>query len=300
MPTTQEATDHAFNWIRLHVYERAVDLTERLRDTKRPVDLTVLDEVSPDKLDAMRDASALPTMRTRFKASLMPLVRQALGVDVPIERVLALQASRTGVAQNAPERPTLFIAAAGDRIAAGSLTQGDVSIFQQDAQGNYFNVDPTMTPAYGDEYPYLYHLGPFVRQRFDGFAQQAQALAPDIKSAPRNAYAMMDVLVADLAERYPQAGLSFGYIGNLSRHGDDRSWSVFTKLTAEAPGESPRNLYWGASRSESMEDMLDNAQRHLEGWVREQLQRRGLLDSSDEAPEAAPSSPSAASALRAG
>lgn len=34
-----------------------------------------------------------------------------------------------------------------------------------------------------------------------------------------------------LIKAFADIGASFGYIGNVSRYGDDRSWRIFTKLS---------------------------------------------------------------------
>ena len=39
----------------------------------------------------------------------------------------------------------------------------------------------------------------------------------------------LDTHVGQLKERYPQHRFSFGYIGNLERWGDDRSWYIFSR-----------------------------------------------------------------------
>lgn len=47
-----------------------------------------------------------------------------------------------------------------------------------------------------------------------------------ISSIKRNVAALNDALGYDTTD-YRNHQVTFGYIGNLSRHGDDRSWSVF-------------------------------------------------------------------------
>ena len=42
------------------------------------------------------------------------------------------------------------------------------------------------------------------------------------------AYEALAAFVKAEAIKHPDLGLSFGYIGNLERWGDDRSWCVFT------------------------------------------------------------------------
>ena len=49
----------------------------------------------------------------------------------------------------------------------------------------------------------------------------------------------------DAARRlHPELGLSFGYIGNLEHARDDRSWSVFAKLSTRT-GASGCDVRWG-------------------------------------------------------
>jgi hypothetical protein len=40
-------------------------------------------------------------------------------------------------------------------------------------------------------------------------------------------------LVKTEANRHPELGLSFGYIGNIDRFGDDRGWRVFSNRTQD-------------------------------------------------------------------
>jgi hypothetical protein len=77
-----------------------------------------------------------------------------------------------------------------------------------------------------------------------------------------------------LAQRYPSADLSFGYIGNLERWGDDRSWRFFTGIL-----QAPTNDGWGIPRREQfgsvataqLPKLADKAEAELEGWLRAKL-----------------------------
>ena len=53
-------------------------------------------------------------------------------------------------------------------------------------------------------------------------------------------------LVETLAQKYPEAKLSFGYLGNYERWGDDTSWYIFSKLSY--PGSKGHSSYtWGGT-----------------------------------------------------
>jgi hypothetical protein len=59
-----------------------------------------------------------------------------------------------------------------------------------------------------------------------------------------DAHARGHEMVEELAIRYPAASVSFGYIGNLERWGDDRSWTFFSAI----PGPNQQNRLsfgWG-------------------------------------------------------
>lgn len=51
--------------------------------------------------------------------------------------------------------------------------------------------------------------------------------------------------ITDAARRmHPELGLTFGYIGNLESNRDDRSWSVFARLSLR-PEATACNVRWG-------------------------------------------------------
>lgn len=95
----------------------------------------------------------------------------------------------------------------------------------------------------------------------------------------RMAHKAMDRLVEALNARYPEAGLSFGYIGNLSMDGgDDRTWHVFTKIPEDKNpfprGHTyryPRNYSWEGASTDGVPAMADRAEKDLEIFVRRAL-----------------------------
>ena len=73
--------------------------------------------------------------------------------------------------------------------------------------------------------------------------------------------ALIRVLVDQLAEKYPGAHLSFGYIGSVwgAPYRDDRSWRVFTRLPWGA---------WGGYPTDCLPDMLGQIEAgRLEEWL---------------------------------
>lgn len=63
--------------------------------------------------------------------------------------------------------------------------------------------------------------------------------------------------VKALAAQYPQLGLSFGYIGDLGRNYDDRSWRVFTKLV----DKTGRSVSFGYHSTEELADLAARVER---------------------------------------
>ena len=43
------------------------------------------------------------------------------------------------------------------------------------------------------------------------------------------AHERLEALAEELKQKFPRHGISFGYIGNLGRHGDDRCFYIFTR-----------------------------------------------------------------------
>ncbi|MAK37990.1 MAG: hypothetical protein CMC15_17655 [Flavobacteriaceae bacterium] len=58
-------------------------------------------------------------------------------------------------------------------------------------------------------------------------------------------YYKIHALVEELNVKFPEAGLSFGYIGNYERWGDDTSWYIFSNLNHRwggYPGANPKSM----------------------------------------------------------
>lgn len=80
----------------------------------------------------------------------------------------------------------------------------------------------------------------------------------------------MQQLVDTLKSRHPNAGLSFGYIGNCGigpGSQDDRSWRIFTKVPKD-PGKDAGCFSWGGYSSDRLPEMFVRAEKELENWVR--------------------------------
>lgn len=54
----------------------------------------------------------------------------------------------------------------------------------------------------------------------------------------KQALEVLEKIKADLQVKYPHLNVSFGYIGNLERWGDDRSWRFFYNPEAAMPAKS--------------------------------------------------------------
>lgn len=64
------------------------------------------------------------------------------------------------------------------------------------------------------------------------------------EAAAKEAHDKISRLVEGLKRKYPTADLSLGYLGNYTRHGDQTSWYVFSKLSQ--PGSYGHKSYkWG-------------------------------------------------------
>jgi hypothetical protein len=78
--------------------------------------------------------------------------------------------------------------------------------------------------------------------------------------------------------RYPDLGLSFGYIGNLERWGDDRSWRIFTKLSDRHTNCC--NVSWGGVGTANLATLATpEALARLNTWLQKQaaLLGEGML-----------------------
>ena len=139
------------------------------------------------------------------------------------------------------------------------------------------------------------HEGP--KPRYNGFARQRYERVPLIDRREHTAYTLRFIaelgaeraaaramteaeasadlhsLVNDLANRFPQLGLSFGYIGNCSlfvqpgnpNYYDDRSWRVFSKL-ANQRGLGGTNISFGSHPTSDLGYLLLDARYHLADW----------------------------------
>jgi len=65
-------------------------------------------------------------------------------------------------------------------------------------------------------------------------------------------------------DQHPRLGLSFGYIGNLERWGDDRGWKIFTSCSR--PSNFATSVSWGDYPTSHLDQMADAAKQHLAAW----------------------------------
>ena len=80
-----------------------------------------------------------------------------------------------------------------------------------------------------------------------------------------NAYWRCRKLQTELADKYPAAGLTFGYIGNIERGRDDRAWSFWaTKFRTGEYGNAAR---FGYHDTTDLEALADKAEAELENWI---------------------------------
>jgi hypothetical protein len=91
---------------------------------------------------------------------------------------------------------------------------------------------------------------------------------PDTLDTPttstRSAYERIGIVLHELIQRHPRLGLTFGYIGNLERWGDDRGWKVFTACSR--PSGFAKSVSWGDYPTSHLDQMADAAEQHLGGW----------------------------------
>jgi len=77
-----------------------------------------------------------------------------------------------------------------------------------------------------------------------------------------------ETLLKEMQELFPQVGLSFGYIGNVERWGDERSWKFFTKV--KLPG---RDMFYdncasfGYASTDNLDKLADEAENSLRHWL---------------------------------
>ena len=84
-----------------------------------------------------------------------------------------------------------------------------------------------------------------------------------------NARKRLDVLLQQMRERYPDVGLSFGYIGNCGAGFDDRSFMFFTKVK---PLGEANCLSFGHADTAGLDAFADRCDGHLERWIEEKVQ----------------------------
>lgn len=80
---------------------------------------------------------------------------------------------------------------------------------------------------------------------------------------------LLELLTSGLQYKFPTAGVTFGYIGNLEAGYDDRNWRFFTKLE-----KGGKRITWPKSAStDELVDFLGAATcpvLGIEAWLREQ------------------------------
>lgn len=83
------------------------------------------------------------------------------------------------------------------------------------------------------------------------------------------------LLSQELNKRYPDAGLSFGYIGNLGPQLDDRSWRFFTKIEV-GTGNHRSRVYFGGYGTDDLPKLADRAEKGLENFLHQNLSLASL------------------------
>lgn len=80
-----------------------------------------------------------------------------------------------------------------------------------------------------------------------------------------SAYIRCEKLLTEMKERYPDIGLSFGYIGNLHRGNDDRQWQYFTNVRATS-GFGSGNASFGGHTTAYLGKLTQKAEAELDAW----------------------------------
>lgn len=80
------------------------------------------------------------------------------------------------------------------------------------------------------------------------------------------AYTKLVFLNEELKAKYPEVGLSFGYIGNLDIRYDDRRWSFFTQVPIQGTWGLDR-MHFGDYRTGELREFAKEAERNLETWI---------------------------------
>ena len=87
--------------------------------------------------------------------------------------------------------------------------------------------------------------------------------------ATQDAYKELGQLKEALSRKYPQAELSFGYIGNVYRDLDDRAWYFFTQIPKERWGRD--RWKFGGYTTDRLSDFLQWAKTNLERGIQKAL-----------------------------
>jgi len=85
--------------------------------------------------------------------------------------------------------------------------------------------------------------------------------------AQNHAHEELTALFEDLKTRYPEVGLSFGYIGNIETWGDDRYWYFFTQVQGQGTW-GPERMKFGGYLTERLPEFSEKAQADLERWIK--------------------------------
>ena len=96
---------------------------------------------------------------------------------------------------------------------------------------------------------------------------QAKAGSPAAMKVSALAADKIGAMVKVLRAKYPRLGLSFGYIGDLDRERDDRSFYIFTNC--RRGGRSASFPSFGGFSYTRLPEMLAAAEAHLEAWLQE-------------------------------
>lgn len=96
----------------------------------------------------------------------------------------------------------------------------------------------------------------------------AKAMKPwyDEQAAINKAHKALKDLVDGLARKYPEAGLTFGYLGNVGSYGDDRSWYFFSKLSKPGSG-GHKDIKWGGYSTHRLPELYAKYKTLLGGLV---------------------------------
>lgn len=83
-------------------------------------------------------------------------------------------------------------------------------------------------------------------------------------------YFLCDLMRIKFDILYPEAGLTFGYLGNLTPIRDDRGWTFFTKV--DSPASTGSNRYrFGDHKTSDLRELYESAAEQLEPFLRKIL-----------------------------